>query len=156
MATLVKPVELTEAQVEKIANAQIRFEVLINEAGQHFELDDKKLEEVCKNQVKQQHLYEVALQECKSIIDVLELHRDYVRSLLWQKYNENHKRTLTAKDIDIYISSEKEWLDIMEIILNINETRKKLEGIVEALKQLAWSLTNIVKLRVHQLEHATL
>ena len=150
------PLSVPEKVLLRMLDSLVRFESMIEAAADHFELDEKRLEDLCKNQVKQLMIYDVALQECKAIQDSIETQRDVIKSLHWRRLNETNKKTLTTRDIEAYIQGEPSWVSAHELVLQAAETRKKLEAIVEALKQLGWTLTNIVKLRVHQLEDSVI
>ena len=65
-------------------------------------------------------------------------------------------RALGTRDIQQYIKSEPQYVAAQTILLEVQHTKRRLEAIVEALKSLGWSLNNIVKLRIAQLEHVTL
>ena len=148
--------DLSDSNLSLIANKLIYYENIISQTEKHFQFDEKKLEELCKNHIYQLHKYDFALQELKSIYDLLELEKDKVKSRLWKKYNEKNNKLLSSKDIEIYIAGETEYTTILEILLEVNELRRKFESIVDAFKSMGWSLNNIVKIRVSSLEETVL
>lgn len=147
---------VSESKLAKVANKLVEYEQMIIDAKQLFDLDDKNLEQACKHQAFNLMKYDVAFQECKSIQDLLELQKDSIKSLHWKRLNERHSKTLSTRDIEAYISGEQDFLDISELVLEVMEIRRKLEAITEAFRTLGWSLSNIVKLRIHQMEHVVL
>jgi hypothetical protein len=56
----------------------------------------------------------------------------------------------------MYVRGDPEYVAANQILLDVAHTRKQLEAIVEAMKTMGWSLSNIVKLRVAQLDHIVL
>lgn len=148
--------ELSGSNIVKVAEKLVLYETMIEQAAIHFELDGKNLEDACKKQSQNLMIYDVALQECKTIHDLVDSQRDAVKSNHWKRLNEKHSKSLSTKDIEAYIAGEPDWIQMTELILEIVETRRKLEAIVEALKSLGWSLSHIVKIRVSQLEHIIL
>jgi hypothetical protein len=148
--------EMSDSNLQKVVDKLILYEKMIDDSKKCFELDGRNLEDACKKQSQNLMMYDVAFQECKTIQDLVETHRDVIKSNHWKRLNEKHAKSLTTRDIEAYIMGESDWVKMTELVLEVVETRRKLEAIVEALKSLGWSLSHIVKLRVAQLEHITL
>jgi hypothetical protein len=70
--------------------------------------------------------------------------------------NENSNRVLGTRDIQQYIKSDPQFVNAQEVLMDVIVVKRKLEAIVEALKSMGWSLNNITKLRIAQLEDAIL
>ena len=137
--------------------AQIElYEQLIQAAEPLFELEGKKLGEVIAHHAQELMLYDVMLQECKTIEDTVRVKLEEIESTLYRRLNETNQRALGTRDLQQYIKSEPQYVSAYEILLEVVHVKRKLEAIVEALKSLGWSLNNITKLRIAQLEHVTL
>lgn len=147
---------ITDLQLKRMAHKVDLFEAMIQAAEPCFELSGKGLEEVCKRHAQDLMTYDQALQECKTVEDIIRMKLEEKEGHLYKKYNENHQRALGQRDIGQYIKGDPEYVEIYEIVLEIVHVRRKLEAIVEALKSMGWSVSNIVKLRIAQLEHVTL
>jgi hypothetical protein len=96
------------------------------------------------------------LQECKTVEDAIRFKIDEIESTLYRQLNENSNRVLGTRDIQQYVKSEPRYVAAQEILLEVTMVKRKLEAVVEALKSMGWSINNITKLRIAQLENAVL
>lgn len=147
---------LSDLQARRMATRLQLYENLIEAAPALFELDGRSLEDACKGHANDLMSYNVMLQECKTIEDIVKMKMEETESLLYRKYNENHQRALGQRDIGQYIKGDPEYIQIFEVLLEVTIVKRKLEAIVEALQGHGWSISNIVKLRIAQLEDVTL
>lgn len=129
---------------------------LIQAAEPLFNLDGKSLEDACKNHAQDLMFYDLMLQECKSIEDTVRSRIEVIEAELYRKYLETGSRALNSREIPQYIKGDQRYTDAYAILLEVVHVKRQLEAIVEALKSLGWSLNNIVKLRIAQLDHITL
>jgi len=147
---------LGDVQLGKIPGRIDIYEKLIDSAEALFSLQGKSLEECCKEHAQNLMFYDVMLQECKTIEDTIKSKIEEIEGQLYRRLNEGHQLKLSTSDIRQYIKGEPSYVQANQILLEIVHTRRRLEAIVEALKSLGWSLNNIVKLRVAQLDHVSL
>jgi chaperonin cofactor prefoldin len=145
-----------ELALKKLPARVALYEQLIEAAEPLFNLDDRKLEEACKEHAKNLMFYDVMLQECKSIEETIRYKIDELESTLYRNLNENSNRVLGTRDIQQYIKSDPQFVNAQEVLMEVIVVKRKLEAIVEALKSMGWSLNNITKLRIAQLEDAIL
>lgn len=131
----------------------------LNEYDEHlekaeifFNMEGKKLEELCRKHPGALSFYDRRLGELKSIEDLIQQKVKEIESIHWKKYNEKYPRTLSTADIRAYISGEKDYNEMYEVLLEVINMRRQYEAVVDGLKQMGWTLNNIVKLRVAQLE----
>lgn len=132
------------------------YELLIQEARSIFELDGIRLDDAIKSQVQNLGLYDGMLQECKTIEAFLEMRRDEVEAERHKHYLENSNRQLSARDMAMYIRGDPQLIAVAQILVDVAHVRRQLESIVETLQGMGWSLSNIVKLRIAQLENIVL
>lgn len=132
------------------------YEQLIDAAESCFQLEDRKLEDACKNHAKDLMFYDMMLQECKTIDETIRMKIEEIESSLYRKISESNKKALGTTEIKQYVKSEPQYVAAMEILLEVQFTKRRLESIVEALKSLGWSLGHIVKIRIAQLENTVL
>lgn len=132
------------------------YEVLIAEAEGVFQLDNVKLGEATKSHVQNLGLYDTMLQECKTIEAYMELRRDEIEAERHKFYLENSNRQLNARDLAMYIRSDPQMMQIAQVLVEVGHVRRQLEAIVETLKTMGWSLSNITKQRVASIEDAVL
>jgi len=96
------------------------------------------------------------LQEIEAILEYLNIELRRLRSQHFRKYLENYQRTLSSRDCEKFVEGEADVVDFEKIINEFALLRNKWLGIIKALDQKQWHLSNIVKLRVSGLEDATL
>lgn len=96
------------------------------------------------------------LQEIEAILEYLNIELRRLRSSFFKKYLENYQRALSSRDVEKYVDGESDVVDYEKIINEFALLRNKWLGVLKALDQKQWQLTNIVKLRVAGMEDATL
>lgn len=96
------------------------------------------------------------LQEIEAILNYLNIELRRLRSSYFKKYLENYQRALSSRDVEKYVDGEADVVDYEKIINEFALLRNKWLGVLKALDQKQWQITNIVKLRVAGMEDATL
>lgn len=96
------------------------------------------------------------LQEVEGILKHLEIQHRRLRTKHYKKYLENYQRALTSRDAEKYAEGEDEVCDYEAIVNEWALLRNKWLGVIKALDQKQWHITNIVKLRVAGMEDANL
>jgi hypothetical protein len=135
-------------------------------AIQHFETELLEAKNECKlygNVEKQasmmpgivEHRFN-QLQEIEAILEYLNIELRRLRSSFFKKYLENYQRALSSRDVEKYVDGEQDVVDYEKIINEFALMRNKWLGVLKALDQKQWQITNIVKLRVAGMEDATL
>ncbi len=97
----------------------------------------------------------IQLQELEAILKYLNIKNDKLRSDLYRKYTEHYNRALTDRSIEKYIDGEDTIIDMCMLINEISLVRNKYLGLIKGLETKAFSMTNVVRLRVVGLETAT-
>jgi hypothetical protein len=96
------------------------------------------------------------LQEIEAILEYLNIELRRLRSMFFKKYLENYQRALSSRDVEKYVDGEADVVDYEKIINEFALLRNKWLGVLKALDQKQWQITNIVKLRVAGMEDASL
>ena len=96
------------------------------------------------------------LQELEAILEYLNIELRRLRSVFFKKYLENYQRALSSRDVEKYVDGEADVVDYEKIINEFALIRNKWLGVLKALDQKQWQITNVVKLRVAGMEDATL
>ena len=96
------------------------------------------------------------LQEIEAILEYLNIELRRLRSSFFKKYLENYQRALSSRNVEKYVDGESDVVDYEKIINEFALMRNKWLGVLKALDQKQWQITNIVKLRVAGMEDATL
>ena len=94
------------------------------------------------------------LQEIEAILEYLNIELRKLRSSFFRKYLENYQRALSSRDVEKYVDGEQDVVDYEKIINEFALMRNKWLGVLKALDQKQWQITNIVKLRVAGMEDA--
>ena len=96
------------------------------------------------------------LQEIEAILEYMNIELRKLRSSYFKKYLENYQRALSSRDVEKYVDGEQDVCDYEKIINEFALLRNKWLGVLKALDQKQWQITNVVKLRVAGMEDATL
>jgi len=96
------------------------------------------------------------LQEIEAILNYMNIELRRLRSSFFKKYLENYQRALSSRDVEKYVDGEADVVDYEKIINEFALMRNKWLGVLKALDQKQWQITNIVKLRVAGMEDASL
>ena len=96
------------------------------------------------------------LQEIEAILEYLNIELRRLRSSYFKKYLENYQRALSSRDVEKYVDGEADVVDYEKIINEFALIRNKWLGVLKALDQKQWQITNVVKLRVAGMEDATI
>jgi|TARA_R110000868_G_scaffold240601_1_gene495073 hypothetical protein len=96
------------------------------------------------------------LQEVEAILEFLNIELRKLRSSFFKKYLENYQRALSSRDVEKYVDGEQDVCDYEKIINEFALLRNKWLGVLKAIDQKQWQITNIVKLRVAGMEDATI
>ena len=96
------------------------------------------------------------LQEIEAILNYLNIELRRLRSSYFKKYLENYQRALSSRDVEKYVDGEADVVDYEKIINEFALVRNKWLGVLKALDQKQWQITNVVKLRVAGMEDASI
>jgi len=96
------------------------------------------------------------LQEIEAILEYLNIELRRLRSSFFRQYLENYQRALSSRDVEKYVDGEADVVDYEKIINDFALIRNKWLGVLKALDQKQWQITNVVKLRVAGMEDAKL
>lgn len=92
------------------------------------------------------------LQEIEAVLEYLNIELRRIRSKTFKKYFENYQRALSARDVEKYVDGDEDVVDMEKIINEFALLRNQWLGIIKAVDQKQWQITNIVKLRTAGLE----
>ena len=141
--------------VGKIPNAVAFFEAELEEARVECKLSGNLERASASMPGIVDHLFN-QLQEIEAILNYLNIELRRLRSSYFKKYLENYQRALSSRDVDRYVDGEADIVDYEKIINEFALLRNKWLGVLKALDQKQWQITNITKLRVAGMEDASL
>jgi hypothetical protein len=96
------------------------------------------------------------LQELEAVLEYLNIELRRIRSKAFKKYLENYQRALSSRDVEKYVDGEADVVDMEKIINEFALLRNQWLGIIKAIDQKQWQITNIVKLRTAGLEDVSI
>jgi len=141
--------------IGKIPNAIAFFEAELEEARVECKLSGNLERASASMPGVVEHRFN-QLQEIEAILNYLNIELRRLRSSYFKKYLENYQRALSSRDVDRYVDGEADVVDYEKIINEFALLRNKWLGVLKALDQKQWQITNITKLRVAGMEDASL
>lgn len=147
---------LDEEKLEEIIPLLPRYEEKIKKAEPIFKLEGRRIEEIMRTIPHYQSSYDESYQELKSLEEWVNNIKEKKVGKLWKKYNEGYSRSLSTRDIQAYISGEKEIVELNQIIIEISLLKNSMFAIVDAIKQMGWQMGSITKLRIAEMQDAIL
>jgi hypothetical protein len=143
---------LSEDNLAEIIPHIIRFEEKIESAAPIFETEGQKLEVIMRTLAKNRNEYAKTFREVEGLENWLTILKEKRIGKLWKTFNEQYSRQLSAKDIQMYINSEKEIYELNQIINEVAVIKQKYNELMEAFNILHWKTGNITSLRVAELQ----
>lgn len=147
---------LEEERLDEIVPLLPKYERKIASAESILKLEGRRIEEIMRTLPHYQASYDEDYNSLKALEEWIKNIKDKKEGKLWKKYTESYSRSLSSRDIQAYISSEKEIVELNQIIIEVALLKNNMYSIVEALKQVGWMLSHITKLRVAEMEDAIL
>jgi hypothetical protein len=141
--------------IGKIPEAIQHFEVELSQARQEVKLTGNVERAAASMPGIVEHRFN-QLQEIEAILEYLNIELRRLRSSFFKKYLENYQRALSSRDVEKYVDGEADVVDYEKIINEFALLRNKWLGVLKALDQKQWQITNVVKLRVAGMEDASL
>ena len=141
--------------ISKIPDAVFHFENELVQARQEVKLSGNVERAAASMPGIVEHRFN-QLQEIEAILEYLNIELRRLRSSYFKKYLENYQRALSSRDVEKYVDGEADVVDYEKIINEFALLRNKWLGVLKALDQKQWQITNVVKLRVAGMEDATL
>lgn len=141
--------------ISRIPEAIDYFEVELNQARQEVKLKGSIERAASEMPGIVEHRFN-QLQELEAILEYLNIELRRLRSSIFKKYLENYQRALSSRDVEKYVDGEADVVDYEKIINEFALIRNKWLGVLKALDQKQWQITNIVKLRVAGMEDASI
>jgi len=127
----------------------------IDSAEPIFKIEGERLEKLARDIPHNQVHYAKLAQEARALVKWLEIQRAQKESKYLKNYN-NSPRALGVKEQAVYMGGEKEIVEINQLIVETALKQQQLDEIVDAIKQMAWQVGNITKLRVAELQDTVL
>jgi len=131
------------------------YENHIKKAEPLFELEDMRLELVARNLAQHQVFYAHRATEMKHVVKWLENYKAKLEARFTKNYSQG-QRALGVREAATFISGEKDIVELNQLIIEASLLYTQLDEITEAFRQMGWMVGHITKLRVAELQEATI
>jgi hypothetical protein len=147
---------LDEERLEEIIPILARYEEKLAAAEPIFKLEGRRLEEIMRTIPHYQSSYDEVSVELKALEEWLTNIKEKRVGKLWKKYNEGYSRALSTRDIQAYIAAEKDIVELNQILIEVTLLKNNAGSVVDAVRQLAWMVGHVTKLRIAEMKDAIL
>jgi len=119
-------------------------------------IDGKNIEAANIEQPSMMAYYDEIKVACKILLDYVDMRIRYKKGILFDHISKDASYSYGERAIEKMIEGDDEFHSLSEKYLEVKERYLMLESIITAFQQRSYSLTNIVKIREHELENITL
>jgi hypothetical protein len=95
------------------------------------------------------------LQEIEAVLEHLNIELRRLRSNHFKRYLEHYNRAMSSRDAEKYSDGEPEVLEMQKLINEFALIRNKFQGLIKAIDNKQFMISNITKLRVAGMEDAS-
>jgi len=132
------------------------YEKLYSNFDKDSDMNGKTMLEISKANPSNYAYYEERAIELKYLLDTLELRRTQMQGKLYQGLKKGSNIALNEREINQYVKSDDLYVDISIMILEVKELHDKFLLAVTTFKNIGYSMNNLTKLMIAQLEQETL
>lgn len=143
-----------EMSVE-IMNSIVDWIKDINDSEPIFDIEGKRIELILRDLPHHQVYYSQRAVEAGALLNWLKTIRARREAIVLKNYL-NNPRALSVKEQTTLAQGEPEIVEINQLIVEVEFRKNSLEEIVEAIKQLAWSMNYVTRMRVAEMEDAVI
>ena len=136
----------------KLPDILDQFKTDLEPAKEQVNNDGKLLETCLSKNSALMHYYDERRIRLHSLVKFFRMEVDRVRGEKYKQYNENYSRSITIQMMNKYIDAEPAYLEIYQILIEIEEVYEDYVSVVDTFKQRHYELTNMTKLRIANLE----
>jgi hypothetical protein len=145
---------IDEQKLVKVLDILPKYEKMADDGDLLFNLAGRRLEEIMRTLPDNQRKYDIAYKEMKALEEWLSVLKEKLNAKYWKKYVEGYPRQLGPKDIQAYVSGEKEMVEMTQIILEVALVKQRLESTVEGFRQMGFMMGHVTKIRVAEMQEA--
>ncbi len=111
-----------------------QFEDELKEAEARLEKKGKLLEVALSENSAWMHYYDERKNRLHTLVKYFKMEVDRVRSELYKSYTENYSRSLGERQVTKYIDGEPAYLDMYQILIEVEEVYEQYGTVVESFK----------------------
>lgn len=141
---------------ENLVSIILEYEDILSGYENNLTLKNKTLEQALKEQAGWVAYYHERRVELKTIVQHIECQLKRVRGQLYVQYNENYNPALGDRAIEKYIDREPEYLNMYQLLLEVQEILEKYNLVLDAFNRRGFVLRDITASRVAAVNDITL
>lgn len=145
-----------EGDLEALADALVYFESEYEKGKKDLNTDGRRIEDLSKRLAGYVEHRFGQLQEIESILRFFEIRAEKAAIDAKRRYLESYQRQLSDRTAEKFGEADDEVIALRLLLVEISRVRNLFVSLSKGLETLHFQLSNIVKLRVAQIEDATL
>ena len=149
-------IELIKSDITKLPDVLEPFQEDVDLAPDRIKLIGKTLEEANREHASWFLYYSQKRDELKTILDYIDMIVSKKRSQLFKKYTEKMSLSLSDRAKEKYIDGESAYLFAKELYLEVKEMYDKYNSIIKAYEFRGFTLNNITKARVAEINQTVI
>lgn len=123
---------------------------------EHLSLRGKNIEVANVEQASYLAYYDELRVDLKSLLTFYEVRMKEAKAVAWKTINDHSKVSHSDREKEILVNDDPSYKKVVRTYLLVKEMFDTLDSICDQFKNRAFSLNNIVKIRVASLEDITL
>lgn len=132
------------------------YEDALELAREILPVHNKTLEKALKEQCAYIVYFDERRAEIKTLVKHMTIQVAKVRGGLVRKFNEGHNRSLGERMINSYIDNEDSYIQVHELLLEIEELYDKYVAVVEAFTKRGFALRDMTSARIADVHNTPL
>lgn len=128
----------------------------IKDHKEHLSLKGKNIEVANVEQTAYLAFYDEMRVDLKSLLAYYELKLKESKAVAWKTINEHASVSHSDREKDILVNNNPSYMKVNRTYLHVKELYDTLDSIVEQFRSRAFTLNNIIKIRVASLEGISL
>lgn len=129
-----------------------KYEAMLADVETNLRLKGKSLIHANQEHPGWLSYYDERRIELVSLYKFISVKVDALRGNQWVQLTKNNARDLNTKDKDQYINASDAYIDMQQVLIEVDELKQKFESVVDAFKARGYALNNIVKVRTSAIE----
>lgn len=132
------------------------YENLLKESVEHIKLDGKNIEAANIEQPSWLSYYDQIKVELECLLYIYDMRVKAARAAARQHIAKNSSYSYGQQELEKIIDGDPKYLTIYQYFIEVRATTERARSVVDSLRQRSYSLNNIVKIRVAEVQNVTL
>jgi len=141
---------------EKLPDVLMMYEDKFEEYKQEADLDGKTLDEITIMNIGWYGVLGENLAELRKILAYMEARVDQRRGELYMGIKNNSQRALGQTEIKQFVEADELYIEVHVLMLEVKEIHDKFHLALETCKSVNYSIGNLIKARIANLQEMTI